>query len=113
MTDRNVSEMQKVGGRDKNRNERLPNEATREMKKWILANYANPFPVYNQKKTWTSQFNLTMEQVNTFMANNRARLLGRLRDRIPEYIQIIPGPTKCVPMWMPFLSGLIAPRFKA
>jgi hypothetical protein len=93
------------------RSERLPSQAIEEMRKWIFANSRNPFPTYDQKKTWMTRFDLTMEKVNNFMANNRARLLGRRKDRIPVDTQVTPGPFHCFPFWIPFQTAPVAPQF--
>jgi hypothetical protein len=113
ITAHDIAKMRKVGGRLGNRGGRLPEEATHEMKLWILANRSNPFPRYEQKNRWMTRFNLTMDQINNFMANNRARLLGRLKDRTLKFIQVIPGAISCVPVWVTLGTAPLAPQFNA
>jgi hypothetical protein len=108
LTEQTVAQMRKVGAREKKASTRLPTHAVQAMKKWILVNNANPFPTYDQKKMWMNHFNLTMEQVKNFMANNRARLLGRLKDRTTANGQAMAGSINGVPVWItlrnPFIS---------
>jgi hypothetical protein len=102
LTEQRVAQMRKVGERAKKAPTPLPTRAAQAMKKWIHLNNANPFPTYDQKKNWMNHFNLTMGQVSNFMTNNRARLLGRLKDRTPAGGQAITGSINGIPVWITF-----------
>jgi hypothetical protein len=98
LSDDTITQMRKVGQKTRERPKPFPYEATREMKQWILTNHRNPFPSFEIKNTWASKFQLSNQQINTFLANNRARRLGRLKDRIPQR-----GPALFA-----FINGLLA-----
>jgi hypothetical protein len=101
-SDHTITQMRRVGQKSKEKPKSFPHEARHEMKHWILTNYANPFPSFEIKNTWANNFRLSMQQVNTFLANNRARLLGRLKDRIPQSQQSVLGFINGLPVTITF-----------
>jgi hypothetical protein len=60
-------------------NGRLSKEARKGMNDWLLLNYIDPYPTENQKEKFVQMYGLSLEKVNTYLVNQRRRLLNRRR----------------------------------
>ena len=59
------------------RGKTLPNTAVEYMQKWLLANYAHPYPTEQDKQSIADHCSLTPKQVNYWFINARARKIRR------------------------------------
>jgi hypothetical protein len=64
-------------GADDRQAKTLPKDARGEMRNWLIAHYAHPYPTDSEKNYFMIKFGLTRRQIDTFFVNGRRRVLDR------------------------------------
>lgn len=68
------------GGSRKSKRGVLPKQATEILRSWLFSHIVHPYPTEDEKRTLSTQTNLTLLQVNNWFINARRRILQPMLD---------------------------------